>query len=132
MEKLLLSMLLAPIFMLSACVSSASNEDNQPFYEESNMVTLFFSDPKAIDKEHTYYDALLEFQTHHPEQLSSFYVIEAEDKDKVKQYDIETFPTMLILSGEHIHLRLEGPQRKDNIISNLTNMINTQKNQLEL
>ncbi|MDV2685266.1 hypothetical protein RYX56_12960 [Alkalihalophilus lindianensis] len=133
MEKLFLSMLFAPIFMLSNCVSSAQSDDTiPPSYTESTMITILFSDAKALEEEHSYYDALLELQTQHPDKIPSFQVVDAEDKDRIKQFEIDTFPTMLILTGEDIHLRMEGPQAKDDILTKLNHTFQIQMNHIDL
>jgi hypothetical protein len=133
MEKLFLSLLFAPIFMLSSCVSSAqSDEATPPAYTAESTTTILFSDAKAFDEEHSYYDALLELQTKHPDKLPSFQIIDADDKDRIKQFEVETFPTMLILTGEDIHLRMEGPQAKDDILNKLNHTFQIQMNHIGL
>ncbi len=106
--------------MLTGCVSPTSSvHSNLPSETNTEMVTILFSDPASYDKEHTYYDALLELQNNYPDQITSFQIIEADDKDPIKQFAVETFPTMLIIQGDNIHLRMEGNHVKEDIVAKL-------------
>lgn len=113
-------LIVSSILILNSCQSVDSSAGNLIEIDEDETVTILFSDSSAIYNEDTYYDALLEWQQSINQNPVPFKIIDASDKDIIHYFDINQFPTMLVISGEHVLLRLEGPITKDEILNHLT------------
>ncbi|WP_100404626.1 YbbN family protein [Bacillus solitudinis] len=119
MNKIMLAVLFCFIIMLSSCLSSASTNEN-PFNQiEGETLTVLFSDSRFIRDENSYYDALLELQQEHPGRIPPFIIVDKNEREKIKYYDVVEFPTMLVVSQESISLRMEGPHPKEQILKQL-------------
>lgn len=77
--------------------------------------TLVFSSKKQQDIEHFYYDALLSLRKKYPNKLNSISVIQKDDVDLVKHYQIDTFPTIIVLNGQKEMVRVTGERNVDTI-----------------
>ncbi|WP_078576059.1 hypothetical protein [Salipaludibacillus agaradhaerens] len=104
--------------ILSSCSNTKNISDNYPFLndtEDNVPVTLLFSNESDLAEEHIYYDALIDVQQSYPDKLSNVIVISQEEDELIDYYNIDTYPTLLILDDLHIKLRIEGPQGLANI-----------------
>lgn len=118
---LILSML---IFIVSSC---AKNEviSNHPFLlQKDKNIAILFSDEHSIYQEGNYYDALLEMKKKHPESFNSINIIHTTDRDLIRHYDVDDFPTLLVLHNQDIVVRIEGLLETSDICILLENAIN--------
>lgn len=111
--------ILSSMFILTACVSVASTEENPLNYPENETITVLFSDSSTLQNEHTYYDAFLALQQYYDEEIPSIIIVDADDRDAIRFFKISEFPTMLILTGEEEHVRMEGVLTEDEILEEL-------------
>lgn len=109
MGKLTVGALILLALMLPSC--QLDNISSQyPFLgQEEEIVTILFSDNQEENiNEHPYYDALIDFQQQNPEALSEIHIADASDQQLMNYYEVSDFPTMLVLNGDRVELRLEG------------------------
>lgn len=123
MDKYIEIVIISSILLLNACVSVATPSNNPLDNKEDETVTVLFSDSSTLAQENTYYDAMLELQQSHPNQIPSFLIIDAEEKEAIRYYNVEQFPTLLILTGENEKLRIQGTYSKDEILKQLTDLL---------
>lgn len=113
------------VFVISC--GSKDISASYPFLENSDddsSVTILFSDEHDIDSEHNYYEALLNFQQEHPDKLTDVNVVSENDKDLVNYYEVESFPTLIVINELEVLLRIEGAQDFRSIYSKLkTNLV---------
>ncbi|UCZ51884.1 hypothetical protein LGQ02_13580 [Bacillus shivajii] len=99
------------LFILSLCIipgcQSEDLQTNYPFLKQS-PVTILFSNDLEIEKENSYYEALLDFKRIHPDQLASINVVTTEDDALINHFDVHTFPTLLLIDDSNVLLRIEG------------------------
>jgi len=120
MDKYIELMIIGSIFLLSSCFStSAQSIDNSFLQHDEETITVLFSDSSKMQDEKTYYDALLELKQEYPNHIPSLLIIDANERDIIRYFNIEKFPTMLVLTGEQEDLRLEGTFSKDEILAHL-------------
>ncbi|MFC0470585.1 hypothetical protein ACFFHM_08765 [Halalkalibacter kiskunsagensis] len=118
MDKYIELMILSSILLLNSCFSQASSIEN-PIQQTEETITVLFSDSSTIQDEKTYYDALLELKQNYPSEMPSFFIIDANERDAIRYFNIDQFPTMLVLTGDKENLRMEGTFPKDEILANL-------------
>ncbi len=111
--------LFSTMCILTACVSVASTEENPLNYPDNETITVLFSDSSSLQDEHTYYDAYLALQQHYDEEIPSIIIVDADDRDAIRFFEINQFPTMLILTGKTEHVRLEGVLTEEAILAEL-------------
>jgi hypothetical protein len=119
-------MILSSILLLNSCLSATSSLEN-PLQQTEEPITVLFSDSSTIQDEKTYYDALLELQQNYPNDMPSFFIIDATERDAIRYFNIEQFPTMLVLTGDQENLRMEGIIPKDEILANLIEIFHIDK-----
>jgi protein-disulfide isomerase-like protein with CxxC motif len=70
--------------------------------------------------EKDYYNALLDIQKKFPDEVNSFQIIIQKDNNKmIEDYEISTYPTLLILDDNKIKIRIEGNQTQNFIYEKL-------------
>jgi hypothetical protein len=119
-------MILSSILLLNSCLSATSSLEN-PLQQTEEPITVLFSDSSTIQDEKTYYDALLELKQNYPNDMPSFFIIDATERDAIRYFNIEQFPTMLVLTGDQENLRMEGIISKDEILANLIEIFHIDK-----
>ncbi|GAE28022.1 small peptidoglycan-associated lipoprotein [Halalkalibacter wakoensis JCM 9140] len=119
MDKYIEVMIIGSILLLNSCFSTASSIENPLPQHQDETITVLFSDSSTLQDEKTYYDALLELQQIYPANMPSFFIIDAGDRDVIRYFNIEKFPTMLVLTGDEEDLRMEGTYTKDEILAHL-------------
>lgn len=108
-QKLTVCILSFFLFFISSCSNNEEVITNYPFLQKQNEnITLLFSDDGSISAEGNYYDALLDVKRRYPEKLRSFNIIHSSDRDLVKHYEIESYPTLLVIHNDKVTIRVEG------------------------
>jgi hypothetical protein len=115
------------MFLLGSCFSAASSIENPLQQHSEETITVLFSDSSKMQDEKTYYDALLELKQHYPSNTPSLLIIDADERDAIRYFNIEQFPTMLVLTGEQENLRMEGTFSKDEILAHLKEVFHLDK-----
>ncbi|MFC0558769.1 hypothetical protein ACFFH4_06860 [Halalkalibacter alkalisediminis] len=128
MDKYIELMIVSSIFLLSSCFSTtASSIENPLLQHEEETITVLFSDSSKMQDEKTYYDALLELKQDYPSNIPSLLIVDANERDLIRYFNIEQFPTMLVLTGEQEDLRMEGTFSKDEILAHLVEIFHLEK-----
>src|SRR5690606_33986302 len=105
------------LFILTSCTSNEGVLTNYPYLQKiDENITLLFSDDQFINAEGNYYDTLLDVKNRHPEKLRTFNVIHSSEQDLVRHYEIDEYPTLLVIHNENITIRVEGPLNKSEIL----------------
>lgn len=121
-RKRRLAICIIPIFLLLITSCAKNNEviANYPFLQKKDEnITLLFSDDHFISDEGNYYDALLDVKRRYPEKIRSFNIIHSSDRDLVRHYNIQEYPTLLVLHNEQVTIRVEGSLKKFEILKML-------------
>lgn len=117
-------------FYLTSCGSQAI-VSNYPFLdtdgEEDTAVTILFSDDHDYSTENNYYDALIDVQQKHPNKLSNVNIVSQTDTELVQFYEIEQFPTLLLVDDLEVMLRIEGEKDVTSIYSKLDSTVKKQQ-----
>ncbi|MDT8859188.1 hypothetical protein N0O92_03010 [Alkalihalobacillus sp. MEB130] len=119
MDKYFELMILGSIFLLGSCFSTVSSMENPLELHHDETITVLFSDSSTMQDEKAYYDALLELKNHYPTEMPFLLIIDADERDAIRYFNIEHFPTMLVITGDHEDLRMEGILSKDEILGHL-------------
>ncbi|WP_332693799.1 hypothetical protein [Halalkalibacter lacteus] len=127
MDKYIELMILSSILLLNSCFSAASAIENPLQQHTEETITVLFSDSSTIQDEKTYYDALLELKENYPSKMPDFLIIDANERDAIRYFNIEQFPTMLVLTGDQENLRMEGTLPKDEILAHLIEIFHVDK-----
>lgn len=127
MDKYIELMIISSIFLLSSCFSTAASIENPLLQHEDETIAVLFSDSSNMQEEKTYYDALLELKQDYPSNIPSLLIVDANDRDLIRHFNIEQFPTMLVLTGEQENLRMEGVFSKDEILAHLMEIFHLNK-----
>lgn len=130
MDKYFGIIIFSSFFLLNACVSSASTMENPLQSQPSETLTVLFSDTSTMQKETNYYNALLELQQTYQTDTPSLIIIDATEHDIVRYFNIEQFPTIIVVTGEKENLRIEGPFSKDEILAHLIEVYHLDKEAL--
>ncbi len=102
---------------------SFSEAETSPPYSlnKNEKITLFFSDENNLEKESPYYDALLTLQNNFDDQ--KVIIINSSEEKLVNSFDIQEFPTLLIIKGEEVKGSLSGFQNYEKIEAFLQEVI---------
>ncbi|PYZ93297.1 hypothetical protein CR194_08875 [Salipaludibacillus keqinensis] len=130
MSRMLLIIFMSSCFYLTSCGSQAI-VSNYPFLdtdgEEDTAVTILFSDDHDYSTENNYYDALIDVQQKHPNKLSNVNIVSQTDTELVQFYEIEQFPTLLLVDDLEVMLRIEGEKDVTSIYSKLDSTVKKQQ-----
>jgi len=122
MKRSILIIFIIPVVVLSSCKNILFSEGPSDFTINRDKQIVFFSDVKNIDKEAIYYDALLDIKEEFPEEFKNMRVI-SENKDK-HRYEVETYPSLLVVSKEEILVQIEGTVlSKEEILEPVSNAL---------
>ncbi|WP_129079524.1 hypothetical protein [Anaerobacillus alkaliphilus] len=121
MLRIKLAISLIPFFLLlSSCSQNEEVMTNYPFLQKKDEnITLLFSDDLFLHAEGNYYDALLDVKRRYPEKIRSFNIIHSSDRDLVRHYEIQEYPTLLVIHNNYITIRVEGSLNKSDILEAL-------------
>ncbi|WP_449539863.1 small peptidoglycan-associated lipoprotein [Ferdinandcohnia sp. Marseille-Q9671] len=101
-------------FILSSCSSTKSQP---PVLESDEKQIIFFSDEDNLRDESNYYDALLELRNKFPTEIANMKVISSDDTRYYTQYDIEEYPSLLVVHQDKILQKIEGIAEKEEIMN---------------
>lgn len=112
------------LFILTSCASSEDVIINYPFLQKKDEnITLLFSDDQFINEEGNYYDALLDVKRRFPQKVRSFNIIHSSERDLVRHYEINEYPTLLIIHNETVTIRVAGSLQKAEILKILEEIL---------
>ncbi|WLD95002.1 thioredoxin domain-containing protein [Alkalihalobacillus sp. AL-G] len=106
--------MLAVLSILSSCQITPALS-HMPDFAQGQVHTILFSSNDNHNKERAYYDALLELQKKYPDKLSSIKIIQKDNTDMVDYFKVSTFPTLIIMYGNKVSVRIEGQKDTDKI-----------------
>ncbi|MEH7234897.1 thioredoxin domain-containing protein [Bacillus sp. JJ1562] len=107
-------------------LSSCSLYNAQPLIPESDeKQIIFFSDEDNLRNESSYYDALLELKNKFPDEIANMKVVSSEDNRLYTKYQIEEYPSLLIVQQDKVLEKIEGNMDKDEIITPLENVLSS-------
>ncbi|ARK31169.1 hypothetical protein [Halalkalibacter krulwichiae] len=132
MDKYIEMMIISSMLFLSSCFPQASSIENPISQDQEQTITVLFSDSSNLHEEKTYYDALLELKQKDPVNAPSLMIIDSEERDAIRYFNIEQFPTMIVLTGEKENLRVEGSLTKDEILGHLKEVFQIEKDAASL
>ncbi|MBM7603493.1 hypothetical protein JOC75_001463 [Metabacillus crassostreae] len=122
MKKLLLLITFIPVIVLSSCdnIFFSKSSPTEDIAEEKQL--LFFSDDDNIDREAVYYEALLDIKKDYPEKIEKMQIY-SEKKDH-KLYNVDTYPTLLVVDKEEVVVHIEGAVfSKEEILESISNAL---------
>ncbi|MCM2674868.1 hypothetical protein [Alkalicoccobacillus plakortidis] len=126
MNKWLIILSSCALLILTSCIA-ASTSPSSPISQtqEDAPVAVLFSDADNPEREQetNYYDALIELSSDYPDEMPELVIVDSSDQEKIQYYDIVQFPTILCLDGEDISLRIEGMNKKEEILMLLSNLL---------
>ena len=120
------SRLLLILSILIFAISSCEKKEvfNHPILSQNDKnLAILFSDENSINEEGNYYDALLEMKKQHPETFNYLSIIHSSERELIRHYDIENFPTLLILHNQDVIVRIDGLLEKNEICTRLEKAI---------
>jgi hypothetical protein len=87
---------------------------------------IFFSDTKNGIEEVPYYDAIIELKEKYPIEFKNFTVLNPKkDKEKLKEYNITTAPSILIVNQGKQILNVQGKLTSNEIVTLMTHVLDT-------
>ncbi|WNF35612.1 hypothetical protein RJD24_14255 [Bacillaceae bacterium IKA-2] len=123
-KRLTASFITILLFILASCTNNEDVITNYPFLQKKDEnITMLFSDDQFINEEGNYYDALLDVKKRYPQRVRSFNVIHSSERDLVRHYEINEYPTLLIIHNETVTIRVEGPLQKTEILKILEELL---------
>ncbi|MFS0861321.1 small peptidoglycan-associated lipoprotein [Fredinandcohnia sp. 179-A 10B2 NHS] len=112
-------------FLLSSC---SPKEPIQPTIMETDEKQLiFFSDEENIRNESNYYDALLELRSKYPTEIANMKIISYNDSRLYTNYEIDEYPSLLIVHQNKVIKKIEGIVEKDEIIVPIDDALSSAK-----
>ncbi|MEH7387829.1 hypothetical protein V7147_20880 [Bacillus sp. JJ1521] len=107
-------------------LSSCSSYKSQPLIPETDeKQIIFFSDEDNLRNESSYYDALLELKIKFPTEIANMKVVSSNDNRLYTKYEIEVYPSLLIVQQDKVLEKIEGNVGKDEIITPLENVLSS-------
>lgn len=117
--------MLTLLLLTSACAGNTKSEP--PIVTSSGqMMTILFSNEQSLRDEADFYDALLELQQSFPDESVPLQIIYSNEKEKVKHFKVAQYPTLIVLEGHEVKLRMEGLHEKEEIMRMLKNTLQVQ------
>lgn len=106
MKRSILIAFIIPVIVLSSCENLLFSEGplNEDIPQDKQLV--FFSDDENIQREAVYYDALLDIKKNFPEEFENMKII--SEKTDNNQFEIETFPSLLVIDKKQVLVQIEG------------------------
>ncbi len=115
-----------PIILSFIILSSCSSYKAQPLLPETDeKQIIFFSDEDNLRNESSYYDALLELKNKFPSEIANMKVVSSEDNRLYTKYQIEEYPSLLIVQQDKVLKKIEGNVDKEEIITPLENVLSS-------
>lgn len=107
------------VICLTGCIATSDSTSSPPFIQNDVKTTILFSEPDPVDQEKPYLDALLELQSLYPNEVPHVLVTSGEHEDVIRYFQIEQFPTLIVVQGDKVFLRLEGEYSTAQIIKEI-------------
>jgi hypothetical protein len=106
MKRSIFIAFIIPVIVLSSCENLLFSEGplNEDIPQDKQLV--FFSDDENIQREAVYYDALLDIKKSFPEEFENMKII--SEKTDHNQFEIETFPSLLVIDKTQVLVQIEG------------------------
>lgn len=120
---MIFSFIASLLIVLTSCTSNEVTSSYPFLQKKDENITILFSDDYSINDEGNYYDALLDVKRRHPELIRSFNVIHSSSRDLVRYFEIEEFPTLLVLHNEIVTVRIIGSMQKIDILQTLEEVL---------
>ncbi|SDP29576.1 Thioredoxin [Litchfieldia salsa] len=105
------------MIILTSCQREVKETDL--FAQEREKYIVFFSDEENLDKEGNYYDALLELKKNYPSNSLTMKVVPLKEYDKYSNFNINTFPTLLVMKNETVVKQIDGDAATEEIITSI-------------
>ncbi len=122
MKRSILIVLIIPAVVLSSCVNIQFSEGPSDLTITKDKQIVFFSDDDNIDREAVYYDALLDIRENFPDEFENMKVI--SEKADNRLYEVDTYPSLLVVSKEEILVQIEGAVvSKEDILEPVSNAL---------
>ncbi|MFD1735647.1 thioredoxin domain-containing protein [Bacillus salitolerans] len=114
--------------LLSSC--QFENRENDPrLLSLLEADALLVSNEDTVDFENNYYDAILEIKKLYPTVLEEVVVVSHDEIKKLKnKLEIETYPTLLLISNKKVITKIQGKQEKDEILYEMNEFLHITKN----
>ncbi|WP_257350616.1 thioredoxin [Pseudalkalibacillus decolorationis] len=107
--------MLAILALLSSCQFTPTLNQLPINFDKAEVHTLLFSAGNYQSEERSYYDALLNLQNKYPDKLNSIKIIQKKNSDIVQYFNISTYPTLIIMNGKEVEVRVEGHKDSEHI-----------------
>ncbi|PYZ97830.1 hypothetical protein CR205_04345 [Alteribacter lacisalsi] len=118
-KAFLLSVLLAALWMCTGCQSDRTSADHSLLGEEDETVTVLFSDETQAVEEAEYYEAVVDLHRNYSDQVLPVKVVHADEDNLVSSYEVNSFPTLLIIEDNRVIKRIEGELSTEQILNEL-------------
>lgn len=103
------SILFITIFFNTSCLHDDTTSTSQPVVEYENLPTTYlFSNLDRMEEESSYYDALLDFRRSYPDYIQTINIVSATDQELVQYFEIEVYPTLVVIFDSRVEVRIEG------------------------
>ncbi|WP_226665934.1 hypothetical protein [Metabacillus litoralis] len=125
MKRLLLITFIIPVIVLSSCdnVLFLNGAPKENIAQDKQL--LFFSDDDNIDREAIYYEALLDIKKDFPKEFEDMQIY--SEKNNNKTYEVDTYPSLLVVDKEEIVVHIEGSVlSKEEILEPISNALSTE------
>jgi len=117
---------IASIFVIITVSSSCSNSDNirtlEAVTSTDEAKAVLFIDEKQPGIERRYYDALINFQ--HTSDTKTDITIIREQEDKFEPYEVEEFPSLMLVDEDDSVTVVSGETSTERLISILQDNFN--------
>ncbi|MDF0725351.1 thioredoxin domain-containing protein [Cytobacillus sp. S13-E01] len=113
-----LSVLMFSVLLLSSC-QMVNPSPSTILTNSTEKQLMFFSDENNLQKEGNYYDALLEIKKKYPNQVTQMKVIPSSEKVRYANFEVSTYPTLLVIKENVVITQIEGELSKEEIIKPL-------------
>ncbi|MEH7382362.1 thioredoxin domain-containing protein [Bacillus sp. JJ1533] len=116
------TLIILSFFILSSC---STHKAQPPIPETDEKQIIFFSDEENLRNESSYYDALLELKNKYPNEIANMKVVSSNENRLYSKYQIEEYPSLLIVQQDKVLEKIEGNMDKDEIITPLENILSS-------
>lgn len=107
------------MFINAGCFNEdESISSSQPVFKSENThITYLFSNNERMEDESSYYDALLDFRRKYPDQINTISIVSSNDEELVNYFEVEIYPTLLVIYDLNVKVRIEGFKDSQEIYS---------------
>lgn len=113
------------VVLVYSCSNGELVEEKADHGEGTKL--LFFSDEADVEREVSYYDAILEIRKTYPELVNELKVVTPKDVHSLQlRYNVEQFPALIVVNGNQIIFFIEGKKNKEQIVNPILMKLSTQ------